>query len=278
MRIINTFDKIQNCYTDNKFNLDAWRKYTKEFSCELSKKCEQDSKEYDFNKQIFPIVNNVLLNKDAALRTNTSFISVTNQLKSNINKLFKNDIDLDIILYLGLCNGAGWATALDGRNTILLGIEKIIELNWQNEAGMQALIFHEIGHIWHKTYGVLYPKTQSKGEESLVQMYQEGIAMVCEHILCQNNNYYHQNKNDWLTWCKDNKLEIKQEYLNRIDNNISTQDFFGDWCNYKGHSDVGYYLGCEFVKHLQQRYSLFDIANLNINQLYEQYKTFALLA
>ena len=277
MRIINTFDKIQNCYTDNKFNLDAWRKYTKEFSCELSKKCEQDSKEYDFNKQIFPIVNNVLLNKDAALRTNTSFISVTNQLKSNINKLFKNDIDLDIILYLGLCNGAGWATALDGRNTILLGIEKIIELNWQNEADMQALIFHEIGHIWHKTYGVLYPKTQSKGEESLVQMYQEGIAMVCEHILCQNNNYYHQNKNDWLTWCKDNKLEIKQEYLNRIDNNISTQDFFGDWCNYKGHSDVGYYLGCEFVKHLQQRYSLFDIANLNINQLYEQYKTFALL-
>lgn len=278
MRIINTFDKIQNCYTDNKFNLDAWRKYTKEFSCELSKKCEQDSKEYDFNKQIFPIVNNVLLNKDAALRTNTSFISVTNQLKSNINKLFKNDIDLDIILYLGLCNGAGWATALDGRNTILLGIEKIIELNWQNEADMQALIFHEIGHIWHKTYGVLYPRTQSKGEESLVQMYQEGIAMVCEHILCQNNNYYHQNKNDWLTWCKDNKLEIKQEYLNRIDNNISTQDFFGDWCNYKGHSDVGYYLGCEFVKHLQQRYSLFDIANLNINQLYEQYKTFALLA
>lgn len=278
MRIINTFDKIQNCYTDNKFNLDAWRKYTKEFSRELSKKCEQDSKEYDFNKQIFPIVNNVLLNKEAALRTNASFISVTNQLKSNINKLFKNDIDLDIILYLGLCNGAGWATALDGRNTILLGIEKIIELDWQNEADMQALIFHEIGHIWHKTYGVLYPKTQSKGEESLVQLYQEGIAMVCEHILCQDNNYYHQNKNDWLTWCKDNKLEIKQEYLNRIDNNISTQDFFGDWCNYKGHSDVGYYLGCEFVKHLQQRYSLFDIANLNINQLYEQYKTFALLA
>lgn len=185
---------------------------------------------------------------------------------------------MDIILYLGLCNGAGWATALDGRNAILLGIEKIIELDWQNEADMQALIFHEIGHIWHKTYGVLYPKTQSKGEESLVQLYQEGIAMVCEHILCQDNNYYHQNKNDWLTWCKDNKLEIKQEYLNRIDNNISTQDFFGDWCNYKGHSDVGYYLGCEFVKHLQQHYSLFDIANLNINQLYEQYKTFALLA
>ena len=38
MRIINTFDKIQNCFTNNMFNLDSWRKYTKEFSCELSKK------------------------------------------------------------------------------------------------------------------------------------------------------------------------------------------------------------------------------------------------
>lgn len=278
MRIINTFNKIQSCFTNNIFNLEAWRKYTKEVSCELCEKCEQDSKEYDFNKDVFPVINNVLLNKDAALLANTSFITVTKQLNSNINKLFKNDIDIDIILYLGLCNGAGWATTLDGRNVILLGIEKIIELNWQNEDAMQALIFHEIGHIWHKTYGNLYPKTQTKGEDSLVQLYQEGIAMVCEQILCQDDNHYHQNKNNWLAWCTLNKFEIKQEYLKRIDNNISTQDFFGDWCNYKNHSDVGYYLGCEFIKYLQQQYSLVDIANLNISQLYKHFKTFALLA
>lgn len=74
-----------------------------------------------------------------------------------------------------------------------------------------------------------------------------------------------------------NKAEIKWEYLNRIDNNISTQDFFGDWCNYKGYSDVGYYLGREFIKYLQHQYSLVDIANLNINQLYQNFKAFALL-
>ena len=276
MRIINTFDKIQNCFTNNAFDLDSWRKYSKEFSCELSEKCEQNSKEYDLNKDVFPVINNVLLNKEAAFQTNASFITVTNELNSNINKLFKTDIEIDIVLYLGLCNGAGWATTLDGRNAILLGIEKIIELNWQNETNLQALIFHEIGHIWHKTNGVLYPKTRSKGEDSLAQLYQEGIAMVCEQILCQDNNYYHQNKNDWLTWCRSNISEIKQEYLKRIDNNMSTQDFFGDWCNYKNQSDVGYYLGCEFIKYLQQQYSLVDIANLNIKQLYQHFKTFTL--
>lgn len=277
MRIINTFDKIPTCFTNNIFDLDSWRKYTKEISCELSGKCEQDSKEYDFDKNVFPVINNVLLNKEAALLTNASFINVTNQLNSNIERLFENDIEVDVILYLGLCNGAGWATTLDGRNAILLGIEKIIELNWQNETDMQALIFHEVGHIWHKTYGNLYPKTQSKGENSLVQLYQEGIAMVCEQILCQDDNYYRQNQNGWLAWCISNKDEIKQEYLNRIDKNISTQDFFGDWCNYKNHSDVGYYLGCEFIKYLQQQYSFVDITNLNVNQLYRHFKTFASL-
>lgn len=276
MRIINTYDKIKNCFTKCFFDIGAWRKYTKEFSEELSEKCEKDSQEYDFDNVVIPVIHQVLWNGDAAHLANASFISVTNKLKNNIDKLFKNDIDLDIILYLGLCNGAGWATTLDGRNAILLGIEKIIELNWQNESEMQALIFHEIGHIWHKTYGILYPKTRSKGEDSLVQLYQEGVAMVCEQILCQNNDYYHQDKDGWLAWCISNQTEIKQEFLKRIDGNISTQDFFGDWCKYKDHSDVGYYLGCEFIKHLQNQYSLVDIASLNISLLYRQFKVFAL--
>ena len=48
---------------------------------------------------------------------------------------------------------------------------------------MQALIFHEIGLcIWHKNHGNLYPEARSEGEKSLAQLYQEGLAMVCEHI------------------------------------------------------------------------------------------------
>ena len=143
---------------------------------------EHDIPFVDFDKDIKPIVSNVILNKEAAALTNTSFITVTKQLNQNISQLFESDIELDIILYLGLCNGAGWATTLDGRDAVLLGIEKIIELNWQNEDDMQALIFHEIGHIWHKTHGILYPHTHSNGERSLVQLYQEGIGMRADFM------------------------------------------------------------------------------------------------
>lgn len=276
MRIINTFDKIQNCYTNHVFDLNAWRKYTKEFSFELARKCELDAKEYDFDREILPVVNRVFSAPEAAQIANTSFQSVTNRLGRTIHKLFDHDIDLDIILYLGLCNGAGWATTLDGHDTVLLGIEKIIELDWQHEATMCALLFHEIGHIWHKTYGVANPRTKSRGEESLVQLYREGIAMVCEQILCEDENYYHQNKDGWLTWCTENKKEIQQEYLRRMERNESTQDFFGDWSNYRGWSDVGYYLGCEFVKSMKQ-HSLVEIANLSVDELCTQYKRFLLL-
>lgn len=83
----------------------------------------------------------MLLNRDAALAANDSFVAVTDKLAENIGRLFENGVETDIILYLGLCNGAGWATSLDGRDAVLLGIEKIIELNWQDESAMQALIF-----------------------------------------------------------------------------------------------------------------------------------------
>ena len=114
--------------------------------------------EYDFNNDVLPVVNNVLLNRDAAITANDSFVAVTDKLASNIERLFENGVETDIILYLGLCNGAGWATSLDGRDAVLLGIEKLSSLNWQDESAMQALIFHEIGHIWHKTTGISIPR------------------------------------------------------------------------------------------------------------------------
>ena len=56
--------------------------------------------------------------------------------------------------------------------------------------------------------------------------------MVCEHILCQDDRYYHQN--GWLDYARENEAEIKvnisdasTKYQHR------TQDFFGDWCSYK---------------------------------------------
>lgn len=276
VRIINTLDKIDRCFKGNEFDLTSWRRYAKQISFQLREKCEEDSKIYDFNKDVVPVLNNVLADEEAVLQANASFIHVTDQLSAGIGGIFNKDPEIDIILYLGLCNGAGWATTLDGRDAVLLGIEKIIELNWQDELSMKGLIFHEIGHIWHKVHGNFRPEAGTEGEAALVRLYQEGIAMVCEQILCQDENYYHQDRNDgWLTWCISNREDIKREYLERVDRGVSVQDFFGDWCSYRGHSDVGYYLGCRFIKYLKEKYSLIHIANLDADRLYDHFKDFA---
>lgn len=265
MKIINTCEKIKTLFP-NGFDIAVWRRYANEISEELPSKCENDAKEYDFEKQVLPVLEQAL-NAEKIDFVSKNFQAVIKTLNENLTKLFDGEPDINIVLYLGLCNGAGWATTLDGKSTVLLGIEKIIELNWSDEANMRALILHEIGHLWHKLNGNLYLPDFTKRIKGIQQLYQEGVAMVCEHILCGDDDFYHQNKNGWLDWCRENENEIKKEYLRRLNKKESIQDFFGDWCSYNGHSDVGYYLGCKFVEHLMKTYTLKEIANLPYRKL-----------
>ena len=111
MRIINTFDKIPGCFKNSAFELMHGEHTPGAISPELGEKCERDSREYDFNNDV-PVVNNVLLNRDAAITAN-DLCRRDRQACENIERLFENGVETDIILYLGLCNGAGWATSLD---------------------------------------------------------------------------------------------------------------------------------------------------------------------
>ena len=79
MRIINTFDKIPGCFKNSAFELDAWRDIRPRDFAGAWRKCERDSREYDFNNDVLPVVNNVLLNRDAAITANDSFVAVTGQ-------------------------------------------------------------------------------------------------------------------------------------------------------------------------------------------------------
>lgn len=273
MKIINTCEEIKATFVDG-FNIDLWRKYAKEISNELPSKCENDAKSYDFNKDVLPVLK-LALNNEKIDFVNKNFQSVIKTLNSNLNKLFDKEPDINIVLYLGLCNGAGWATTLDGKNTVLLGIEKIIELGWGDETNMRALILHEIGHLWHKLNGNLHIPEYTKRRKGIAQLYCEGVAMVCEHILCGDDEFYHQDKNGWLNWCYENENDIKKEYLRRLNEKESVQDFFGDWCSYNGRSDVGYFLGCRFVRFLMKANSLKEIANMNYRVLNKAFKEFA---
>ena len=271
MKIIDTYNDVVSRFQDKPFEMPLWRSYIANISPALLDKVEGDAKKYDLDEQIIPTINKALCDGKKLKQLHDSFIYATNDLAKRCREKFNQDLDVTIILYLGLCNGAGWATTLDGQKVVLLGIEKIIELDWCDRESLTTLIYHELGHIWHHINGNLYCKENGIEAKSLWQLYQEGIAMYCEQTLCDDFNYYHQDKNGWLKWCMENEISIKNEYLRRVESSESTQDFFGDWCSYLGYSDVGYFLGCQYIKYLLKKYTINEIANIDFPTLLEEF-------
>lgn len=279
MEILQTVPQILETFSDEQFDLTAWRRYAACVHPNLPQKCEDDiqarfqKQGYGFETDVQPILEDCLRHPAALQEIGAVFDAVALTLQQNLTCLFDAEPDIMILLYLGLCNGAGWATTLGGKDAVLIGIEKLYELQWTSREDLQGLLFHEIGHLWHKAYRAPRPKWQSRRRKAVLQVYDEGIAMVCEQLLADDETFFHQNKYGWLTWCTAHDAEIKQEYLLRLRRQKSVQDFFGDWVTFQGKSDVGYYLGCRFVRSLLRDMTLPQAAALPYpklqNKLYE---------
>lgn len=276
MKVIDTFQEIPGCYKNNQFDQHLWEAYAQKIAPGFAEKIKTDAADYNFEQDILPVLNAVPQNGEQIKQAYDSFCKVTNQLEEKIKDKLGAELDVDIVLYLGLCNGAGWATELNGTPAVLLGVEKILELGWYDERDMIGLIYHELGHIWHfqtrskDNQWTAKDRQQESQGRALWQLYTEGVAMYIEHLLCGDENFYHQDKGGWLDWCQSNRQSLYAEFIRRIDTAESTQDFFGDWCNYQGRSDVGYYLGCELVKELAREYSLKELADLSLDVIYQQ--------
>ncbi len=267
MNVIDTFSTIHECFVDNAFSIDRWEKYCISISDELPNKLKADISDLDFSNDILPLLNEVIKNFDKLETAHDNFIYLTDGLQERLMNILQYDLDVSIVFYMGLCNGAGWATTLNGHNAVLLGIEKIIELSWYNKADLAGLIYHELGHIWHNT---VRSNDSIFSNNSLWMLYREGIAMYIEQLIIGNAGFYHQDKNGWLPWCQSNFKQILKDFLYAVNNSEDTKDFFGDWNNYQGKSDVGYFLGCEIIKQLSEKYDLAELANLKESEFLEQ--------
>lgn len=273
MKIVDTYNDIFSAYSNRKFDLALWEKYADKIPLNLKQKVKSDYLRNDFDNLGLPVLNSLPDKTELLEQAHNAFLKVTENLSQRIMDKFGVDLDVTIVFYLGLCNAAGWATTIDGKSVVLLGIEKIVELEWCNESSMIALIYHELGHIWHFLYE---PKAMmlNKKTKAMQQLFREGIAMVFEQSLCNDFSYFHQDINGWLEWCTENETEIKTEYLRRVDSHESVQDFFGDWCSYKAHSDVGYFLGSRFVLYLMKEYNLQEIAGFKLNRVYKEFHSY----
>lgn len=267
MQIIDSVKDITTCFENGLFSKRKWEIYIEKVYPGLKNLLEADAASYDYEREILPVLNAVYSSREKLEMMHRSFCKVTAGLEERIRDVFHAEIHADIVLCLGLCNGAGWAVEIHHRPTVLLGIEKIIELDWVDEISMIGLIDHELGHLWHFQERTRQREIKTSADKALWQLYSEGMAMYFEHSLCGDYSFYHQNKNGWLHWCSENKKRLFQKYNFLVENGESVQDFFGDWCSLEGHSDIGYFLGAELVRKAVEKYPLPEVLNLSMDQI-----------
>jgi len=266
IKIIDTYSLILKHF-DNDFTLEKWKNYVDGFKPSLKQLCIDDIIDYDFDLDVLPVINNCLKNKNEMKICHDNFLEIC----SSLNDI---DVDAEIILYLGLCNGAGWVTKVDGIDSVLIGIEKVLELNWQDLLSTRGLLLHELGHLYH--FQKRTNKSFEDDNQALWQLYSEGMAMYFEQRYLNDENYYHQKYDDWLNYCQTNQSRLFKEFFNRIETNKSVQDFFGDWVSFEGFSDIGYYLGSILIKDLSKKSNNQQLLDLDLKQIYEALKSYTL--
>lgn len=272
LTFIDTYDKIlqmRRRYLNNEGDLlTLWKDYLFSYEAILCH-CLADTMDYNFEQEIAPILHRALTTDFHMLEVaHQSYIQQANDIQSKFTKLFQLTENIDVYFYIGLCNGAGWATFVNNRHTVLIGAEKIVELGWQDTDKMNGLQCHELCHIAHS---LLRKESLHLPNDHLIlndiwKLYVEGFAERYSQRI-NEDGVYSERGLSWTTWCKTNHQDLAQEYLKRIKCSLGTEDFYGDWNNYKGYSDVGYFLGCEFIRHLGNTYTLQEIATLKLSSL-----------
>ncbi len=235
---------------------ESWLKYIQGYP-ELFEKIKQDYERYKMNWQEH--LN--LLNKrnvEELKLAHENLLHSLPEVEKIVAGIFgiKNE-DYNIVIYVGLENGAGWVTEFRKKPSILFGLEAIAELKWYNE--LNGLISHEFGHLIH---WLLRKEDIEKleEEEEMIWLYTEGFAQRIEDLI--TGRPWHFENKGWFKWCVENEKLLKKEFLRRIREKEALNPFFGSWYQLFGKSFLGYYLGYRFILSLEEKLSLAEIAKL----------------
>ncbi len=164
-----------------------------------------------------------------------------------------------ILSYVGIGNGAGWATSWEKKPAVLLGLENIAELGWEQPDSIQKLLAHELGHLFMRS---IRANCVALSNEPLSVLYEEGFAQHSEHVTLGHETWGCASQPGWLDWCLANEGLLAAKYLQALHDREKWCKFFGSWLEIDGWRQTGYFLGCRFVQHLSRQMALADIARL----------------
>ena len=281
MKVIDLSGDMLSVYTENHFDLEKWKHYMDRSLPGAKELCLADMRAtidagYSWEKDFLPVLDAVAQNPGKREKAIASFRRVAENLDDRIRARFGRTVDADLVLYLGLCNGAGWVTPVNGKTAVLLGLEKIMELDWVQPEAMTGLIFHELGHVYQEQYGVLRRELSSLPDQLLWQLFTEGVAMVFEQELAGDPGHFHQYNADWKRWCDAHAELILQSFRDDLPGMThENQRYFGDWVRFHGHGDTGYYLGARFVRFLLHDNSFDRIIRYGIREVRDGFDRFS---
>jgi len=177
------------------------------------------------------------------------------------------DFDIILVICVGIGCGAGWATLYAGEPAILLGLENIAEEKWHTKSKLRGLLSHEIGHLLHMKWRDEWETFEQAEQDPFFQLYSEGFAQRCEHMILGKETWHMAQRKDWLSWCRKKKSWLAKKFLEMSEKHKSVREFFGSWFNIRGKKQTGYFLGHAFICELEKTYSLREIARLDIGNV-----------
>jgi hypothetical protein len=166
------------------------------------------------------------------------------------------------VVYVGIGCGAGWLTTYGGAPAILFGLENIAECGWSGRDAIAGLMAHETGHLAHYHWRAQH--ALAVGTDPWWQLYEEGFAQRCESAILDTATWHQSRGRDanWSEWCRDHRAWLAAQFVSTVDAGKPVNPFFGSWFEIEGRSQTGYYLGCEVIRTLEQRFTLKEIALL----------------
>ena len=280
MNIVDTSEGMPAVFRSGHFDLAEWEAYMDACVPGAKDLCLEDMRQcvsagFSWENDFMPVLDAVFQDPSGRREAIHSFHAVADRLDERIRAVFRRTVDADLVLYLGLCSGAGWVTRIGGRTTVLLGIEKIMELGWGGRDAMTGLILHELGHVYHSQYGTLQIRTDSLPDRFLWQLFTEGAAMVFEQEATGDREYFHQYDAEWIDWCQRHAERIKRSFYADLKSmTVENQRYFGDWVRFEGHGDTGYYLGALFVRYMMQNADFDRVIGYGLDEVKREFDRF----
>ena len=109
----------------------------------------------------------------------------------------------------------------------------------------------------------------SKAQKGLYTQFEVQMGLNARMII----NNFHQEKDGYSKYLGTHLKELALDFLNDLLKERK-QRYFGDWCDYHGYGDAGYYLGAYFMRYIIKKTDLDRAMDLDIKELKELYLDF----